>query len=523
MKKIFFCLVIFLLVACTNKPQENNNSIIDTEKNNIEDSQENYSNEEINGNENDDYYEFINEEFKAIFIEQYPQFANGITIDQMNEIEFMEFSETNISDLSDLNSFPNIKELYFEVYFGELDLSIISTIDSLELLSLIQVEYTNIHELKKLFKLKTLNIEVNDVIDIDYIGEVDSLNVLSLYMRADLDLNKLSTITNLRELSLYRVSSVDLSILNEFEFLNKLILSSCEVINEEFNVVDLEEFTANNTELESLTSLKNSVNLKSLTLIESGTFSFENLNSNQLEYLKLKGIEVTSDMILDNYKDLSVIDIAHVQFYGNFSMKGLEKLKVLKLSSINIEENDVDILSSKLEEIELNNSNIVDLVLTENYPYLEKVVVRNSDIERFHFNDFSNIKSLILVSCVIGDFKLNANKSVQELVLNNIGFSYIDMGLYPSLERLNLANNMISEIVSSNDLLELTEIDLSDNRLIDVEFLIKGHDLADVNVQNNNITDISVINEMKNLRYIYVRGNENIDLSNVKNLEVVIQ
>lgn len=131
---------------------------------------------------------------------------------------------------------------------------------------------------------------------------------------------------------------------------------------------------------------------------------------------------------------------------------------------------------------------------------LEKIISDNPEFE-------SEIKKAV------------RNQFKSELSLPSIGLSNIQgVGTYSNITNLNLSRNKISDISPLKRIYELRVVDLSRNSIEDISALAGSKKIFNLNLSHNNISNISILRDFEQLEVLDLRGNPIIDLGPIRKL-----
>ena len=394
--------------------------------------------------------------------------------DIKNRIE-LDLSKQNLKSLYGLGAFQN-----------------------LERLNLSNNSISEILELKLLDKLKDLNLSNNQIVDISVIEnligvhqcispenfnwskEINRLNYENYSKKGRLThlvegLQKL----NLRNNPLYRNPDCRISpffkiIGNhlEYNFSGFSTLLSLKKINPHLfknimanNVIKLEtnEGIRKITHLE----LKNYSSKKQLNL--KGIEQFENLES-----LEIKNTETTVEDVALNLS----------------SLKRLNKLRVVKIDGLEIQNLAYVCFIPNLEELTINNAKIDDLD-----PLVPLHSVKKLDLSNNQISKLENIQ------CI---------KSLRELYLD---YNYLEnifcLQNTKMLTKLSISNNQISTFLSIVSIRSLNELNLSGNKISYIPSLFEMTGLRDLDLSYNQIKDFGSLTMASQIKRLKVLGNKN--------------
>lgn len=359
-----------------------------------------------------------------------------------------------------LSKMPDLKTLYIEGSSDDIkDLSVLSDLTSLESLTIVDTDILNVDFLKDLENLKVLRLSENGLAkDLRAIGDLTDLEYLELDINASNggqpQYDTIKNLKNLKKLSLNTV--YDLDFLYELDQLEELEI----------------DLTFYDNMMEAIKQMKN---LEKLSLI-SCHFPFEDGYSCLRELPKLKYLRV-EDMKFEDPVD------------GLFALGNLEELHItgciidVKPSAVTVGEN-------------LKVLNLASTDIRVRPGYGEYVSVGYEDPTAFQnvldkYFEATSLEELYLDWCVFDNLSGLGNLSNLEV----LSLNYCDMAQLPgeavtgceSLQKLYLRGNQISDISFVENLPALEYINLWDCYVTDISPLRKCKNLQYVNVKNNPI------------------------------------
>ncbi|CRG95828.1 leucine-rich repeat protein [Plasmodium gallinaceum] len=153
--------------------------------------------------------------------------------------------------------------------------------------------------------------------------------------------------------------------------------------------------------------------------------------------------------------------------------------------------------------------NNVEFKKNEEIEKLEVCMEKYINLNIFHY--FINIKELYLVKNNITHitplFKC-VNLIILFLQINKIK-SILGIEKLTKLEKLNLFNNDLTEkYIKIDENKSLTYIDLSDNKIENIDFFNNTNSFIHINLANNNIKNIDSLKNNLNLEYLNISGNK---------------
>lgn len=151
------------------------------------------------------------------------------------------------------------------------DLTLLSTLTSLQELNLLGTQVSDLSPLKNLTSLETLTLSGTQTHDLKPLGNLTNLNRLFLSLAPVRDLTPLSTLTNLGLLNLNRTPVSDLTPLKSLANLRSLSLTATQVkdVTPLKSLANLRFLSLNRTQVSDVRPLKGLANLQSLNLAGS--------------------------------------------------------------------------------------------------------------------------------------------------------------------------------------------------------------------------------------------------------------
>lgn len=359
-------------------------------------------------------------------------------LDLFPNLENLTIDASNLSDVNAVVALGQLKSLTLEDADSISDFGVFASMENLEELNIESENLKALDFLSRMPQLKSLGLADGQLLSLDGVEVLESLERLSVTDCSDLkNMDAVASLTGLTELSLerpYDCGEPSLAGLNNLRSLTLDNFDSCAFLP---GMTNLEELTLRGCDMPSNLDLSGLTKLKRLTCVtfyRDRSLAFvEKIPS--LEYVNLTGM-VT-------YEDIS----------GLFA---LPNVKELKLSGIECEI-DFDKVSdnSSLESLEMAGVRLY-----------ENVKVHSSGgITNVYYDDVFLVDHL--------DF----------------------FGHFPSLKKLDVAENKISDLEFAAGLVNLEEIDFSDNYVTDMHVLASIPALRLVNCAGNPISNMRVLDE----------------------------
>ncbi|MCI8444478.1 MAG: leucine-rich repeat domain-containing protein [Clostridia bacterium] len=342
---------------------------------------------------------------------------------------------------------------------------------------------TKIEGLENLINLKTLNLSNNDISDITPLSFNTSLTFLDLRKNTKIDANKenysgerLEALNKIGEI-LDRRGTIylDTEKLKLFSNYTKLDLASQGLTNLDCleGIINLKELNLNYNNL-TLEDSKSKEILKSMT---------------KLETLNIEGNCIIDLSPINELKNLKTMTMHNANRNGNCNLQEIEDI-ISNLKSFRADQNTINTL------INCNKSKITKLYFT------------NIEINTLpDLSIFPNLEELGLAE--------------------NSKYANIDKSIISKLEKIKILklSNMHNKMIDFSKLINLKELDLSNNRLWseDLENLrvLKNNINLTLNLKNNAIIDTTALLELNSNTKIDLSGNINLSQNSKNTLKEI--
>lgn len=244
------------------------------------------------------------------------------------------------------------------------------------------------------------------------------------------------------------------------------------------------------------------------------------LNASVTSIQSLKGIE---NLLGLSWLDLSVTDTTAIS-----ELASLTKLTYLNLDSNQIV--DIHALGKlvQLSELRLNNNKINDVTSLSwlaNKNLLKADLANNQITNVTALKNLTTLQTLNLGNNQITDITpLGSLRLIRELDLSANLIDKIDaITLMTRLEKLNLRKNKLNNIEKIVWLQDsnLTELNLSDNLIVDINKVGMLNKLVKLNLANNKVVNITSLSNLKNLQELNLSGNQIVDIAPLAMLKSV--
>ena len=283
-------------------------------------------------------------------------------------------------------------------------------------------------------------------------------------------------------------------------------------------------------------SLMSCLDLKDSGLINLNVMDLN--RTNNLTKLILSFNKITNIDLLAKFKNLKYIDLSHNKLIRNIdSLAMLVDLEYLDLSSNRIITlNSLQYLKN-LTTLKINYNQIVTIdnfiQHAINMNYLDLTANRIQKISDYLINKLSNLKTLYLSKNSITNIKINNNSSnlnvirldynqidelstielpfsLEEIDLSNNNIRLFNLnGNFSKLLRLYLKKNQIENWYHSALFPNLIHLELSFNRIKNIEFLTKSFsNLEAVYLNNNQIENIDALSHLTRIETLFLNENK---------------
>ena len=161
---------------------------------------------------------------------------------------------------------------------------------------------------------------------------------------------------------------------------------------------------------------------------------------------------------------------------------------------------------TKLERIDLSKNKIND----DNIPYIKKFRFENLNYINLYRNNFTDYEFFKAIEIF---------KNLKELSVGSNRFNIINFDIQNtkinlnSIKKLHFINGVFSEktikFIICLSLINLNEINLDGNNLNSLEFIneVEWPSLEKIYLNDNNISDIKTLNKLKSLKIVEIKNN----------------
>lgn len=384
-----------------------------------------------------------------------------------------------------------------------MDWSPISKLVNLEQLDLNNCDYIiDLDFLKPLKKLKVLNIGNTDVKYLDALHVLENLEIINLTSNPIADLTPLRNCMNLKDIVLWGCMSIknidivasftklelldiescpilDLGCLKDLKYLETLMMDNCNTIKD-FSFLEkltsLKYFTADGNTIigeKNLNFFKNLINLEFLSLRGRSLVKLEFLrNSNNIKELTLADNMISDLSPLENMTEMIKMVLGKNRELKELSpLKNMHKLEKLDISAFS---GTIKGKSGTMDVSVISAMNIIDLSVLQNFPNLKEL----NATANYKLKDIS-----YLIYC----------KNIEELYLN--------------------ACTQLENVDVIGTLTKLRVLELKSNpRIRDLYCVSKLENLEMFNYNGTLVATIKMVNILKRCTKLYsLKGNDSSD------------
>ena len=481
-------------------------------------------------------------EFKDKNLEQkiieagYDYDKNGkITVHEMEQIYYLSLYdyENPLTDISDLRYAVNLNNLGLTLNTKDIsvlsnlkkltnlsissrenkidDVTALANLTNLEYLSLGETDIKDISPLKNLTKLidftvySNKNEKNNDGIkDISVIANFTRLQYLDISGQSFSDI---SSIVNLNDLKFIRLSNnkiTDLSAIKNLENLECIWLSS----NNIEDISSILEWKC----LNKVTDLElNSNEIKDISLLPNIMTKLTKITDFWLQNNCFEDISVINQLKkLNNYSSLKFGELQYSIDLGKIERNSIQQIKLPKaFSQVNEIYTELDWNTHVydrddwINNLDANINGNVYNVDTSHIGHQEIIIDKYGDSKN-HNNSQNAIDSIKIRINFVIEVEGNKNKNI----------TFEDK----NLNRVILENYDIDgdKKITENDILNLTNIDISENDIRSLKGIEQAVNLRNIEAYNNKIRDISPLMNLENLVWVGLYCNEITDITCLK-------
>ncbi len=413
-------------------------------------------------------------------------------VEEMTKLTRLDLSDNGIVNIDGLNNLVNLTELVLT----NNEITYLPSINRLEFLETLDVSNNSIErlgeDLSGLSNLTEFIARDNQICDLSTLDDLVSLEILDL-SENDLgclgagispDFSSLENAPNLREI-----------------YLNDNELTSIE--NLRGKTLPLEVLHLENNNLTDITPISDYTDIQELVLFNNNIVDIDDLSG----MTNVTEIDLSENSILDFSDLLSIPNLEFIDLSdNNITVIPDMSDSWLNLRVLDLDGNDIIDTSGvdghvNLRELVLSNNGMTELIGISNLPRLESLVMFQEipEIipEDFEFEDNPNDISVIRDSFN----NLPLLELTDELDVFDFGFELgSNIEIYGSINDIDNVgtidfSGMEIDIIDefSINLNSLLAIDVSDNNITDISFILGNPSLLRLDISDNSISNLSVI------------------------------
>ncbi|PGO20653.1 internalin, partial [Bacillus cereus] len=449
----------------------------------------------------------------------------------------VEAKSKGIKDVSGLEYMTNLENLTLE----EVKLENIQFISKLRQLKSVNITYSelqNIEPLAELENIENLSLRNNKISNLGPVSQMKKIKILDLNSNDIKDITPLFTVTSLRTLTLAnnQISNANLAGIEQLKNVKNLSLSNNGLTNIEHitSMKKLVELDLSKNELKNIEPLLRLSTVQSLNLEENYISDITSLSQlTGLYDLKLGSNEIRDVRPVQELGKRMYIDIQRQKIFLDEASVDEE----IKIPIYNLKGETLQNINVKSEEATLNNgfikwnspgekiyefkldTNSAESKIRFNGTVIQSIVEKQTESKNVildknlqqHINkknfgrenlnapitkeDLLQIKTLEILK----EKEKEKGKEIKDLT----GLEYMT-----NLENLTLEGVGLKNIEFISNLKQVTDVNLSHNKIEDITPLSSLENLQWLNLADNRIKDVSVLGSMLDLLNLKLAGNE---------------
>ncbi|TMM42009.1 leucine-rich repeat domain-containing protein [Colwellia ponticola] len=327
-----------------------------------------------------------------------------------DEIVQLDLSSCSYTDLDIINKFSKLEVI-------DLSNSIIDRLPSfinspiINILNLngVRIRHLNsLSELRKLTKLKNLDISNTNIDDISPISDLTMLENLNLEYTGIVDVSPLANLTKLKKLNACLLSFDDFNVLSGLSELISLDLSYCSISHMDSsplaNLVNLRNLNLCYSDISDIKFLENLHLLNELDLSQNSIVDISALNNlDTLTKLNLSQNSIVDISALNSLDALTKLDLSQNSIVDISVLNNFSELTNLKLSENKI--TDVSALDKlkKLRRLDLSNNDVINIQFLSTLTEMRVIDLSNTkvdslgaleNLDKLTFLKLSNLKNI---------------------------------------------------------------------------------------------------------------------------------
>ncbi|WP_428232245.1 leucine-rich repeat domain-containing protein [Flavobacterium sp.] len=434
------------------------------------------------------------------FTKNFLKINRSVSLDKDRNIIALNLSHLQISDLKPLENLKHLQSLYLESNIIT-DINPLQALTNLKFLNLGENNINDVSPLSKLTNLETLHLFKNDISNISILNELKMLKILNI------SFNKIS----------------DISVIKNFRKIKTLSANSNSIVDilSLTNLKELERIFFDNNQINDISSLKKLNHLHEFIFTNNYIFDLSPI------YGLIKNEEFTRNY---NFFDNPLVyPPMEIYLRGDYSI--IEWFKIIyEKANTRIKQ----CLKNKQVFLDLSFCGITDLTLIPNLfkcLHLEELILSNEWAE-YIGSDWVKISSKnsgIRNNLYEIPIQISKLKKLKKLIIGgdwendrNINSWRIKeikaIGNLIELEELNVSNNKITTVNNLKKVVKLKHIYINNNKINSIINLGNFETLKSLNASNNNLSNISFLKNLKTIEMLDLHSNNLREISDLEDL-----
>jgi len=369
--------------------------------------------------------------------------------------------------------------------------------------------------------------EEPQMVDLSLITGLYNLEMLSIIYVANADLSPISELNRLHSLTVIHSPISGLSALVDLPRFNTLVLTSnpLDDISDLTGIAGLQNVNFRDTYVSDLTPLRYSTGITTLAVSNTRITSLDGVENMRLSGLLAQNNQITDISALADVETLRWVNLSNNNISDISALANKEALQEVRISNNQVSDLSPLMGGSSLRMLLANNNNIQSLNGLQNTGELRELQINNNNISNLD-ELYGSIRLEIILAanngltCIAGLVNVT---QLTEVNFNNGQISDISL-LAQSAEHLTsiqLVNNEISDISALADMQSLALLALDGNNITNISPLGQSPHIINLFLHNNNISDISALAAMYRLVFLDLSGNQISDISAIENVAML--
>lgn len=269
----------------------------------------------------------------------------------------------------------------------------------------------------------------------------------------------------------------------------------------------LKSLDLNANSLENISDIKYFVQLQKLNLSSNKLNNIDSLALlKNLKELKLSSNTINDFKALKELSELELLDISSNSYVNLESLPAFEKLRFLNISSDIIKDYSSLAKQKNLTTLIINSAGNTNISTIPSLPELQILSISSNNISP---EDTAFIRKLSYCTKLSElDISNNNLQSLADLSRGKNASTKNDVSpLFPNLKTLDISNNKISDLNGISNISSLQELEITTNNLTDIALLENLTQLRKLNLKNNQIRNIDALKYLPLLTMLNISGN----------------